>query len=78
MATTIQDNVLEKVDFMGFCRLLKIGLDYRNGRGDGIRTHGELPHTRVPGVLLQPLGHPSTCRNKLESISTLRLDNLYI
>ena len=27
--------------------------------GSGIRTHGTLPHTRVPGVLLRPLRHPS-------------------
>ena len=30
-----------------------------NGRGEGIRTLGSLRYTRVPGVLLRPLGHPS-------------------
>ena len=27
--------------------------------GSGIRTHGELPHTRSPGVPISPLSHPS-------------------
>ncbi len=27
--------------------------------GSGIRTHGELPHTRSPGVPIRPLSHPS-------------------
>ena len=29
------------------------------GREEGIRTLGELPHTRVPGEHLRPLGHLS-------------------
>lgn len=34
-----------------------------SGREEGIRTLGELPHTRVPGVLLRPLGHLSKIKN---------------
>ena len=30
--------------------------------GSGIRTHGELPHTRSPGVPIRPLSHPSGAR----------------
>ena len=30
------------------------------GGEGGIRTHGTLPHTRVPGVHLKPLGHLSS------------------
>ena len=30
-----------------------------HGGGSGIRTHGELPHTRSPGVPIRPLSHPS-------------------
>ena len=30
-----------------------------SGGEGGIRTHGTLPHTRVPGVHLKPLGHLS-------------------
>src|SRR5690242_3487477 len=29
------------------------------GGGSGIRTHGELPHTRFPSVPIRPLSHPS-------------------
>ena len=31
-----------------------------SGGEGGIRTHGTLPHTRVPGVHLKPLGHLSS------------------
>ena len=31
----------------------------RLGGGSGIRTHGELPHTRFPSVPIRPLSHPS-------------------
>ena len=32
---------------------------YNTGGEGGIRTHGTLPHTRFPSVLLRPLGHLS-------------------
>ena len=32
------------------------------GGGSGIRTHGELPHTRFPSVPIRPLSHPSRGR----------------
>ncbi len=32
---------------------------YLSGRGEGIRTLDSVNYTRVPGVRLQPLGHPS-------------------
>jgi hypothetical protein len=31
--------------------------------GGGIRTHGELPHTRFPSVPIRPLSHSSMLRN---------------
>ena len=34
-------------------------LENNTGGEGGIRTHGTLPHTRLPNALLRPLGHPS-------------------
>ena len=34
-------------------------MSQRRGGGSGIRTHGELPHTRFPSVPIRPLSHPS-------------------
>src|SRR5204863_7303831 len=45
--------------FHGGPRVLRTsGSDVRGG-GSGIRTHGEFPHTRSPGVPIRPLSHPS-------------------
>ena len=35
-----------------------VGVVIQSG-GSGIRTHGELPHTRFPSVPIRPLSHPS-------------------
>ena len=46
--------------------LRRTRLSNRNisGGEGGIRTHGTLPHTRVPGVHLKPLGHLSSVFKK--------------
>lgn len=42
-----------------FNKIIIFNIKFNNGRQEGIRTLESLHFTRVPGVLLQPLGHLS-------------------